>query len=87
MAPEEVMQRYGADVLRLWVASCDYREDVRISETILSQVAESYRKIRNTFRYLLANLNEFDPTREGDSTRLTGRPNKRLRDRQPALQR
>ncbi len=65
IAPEQVMQRYGADILRLWVASCDYREDVRISETILEQVAESYRKIRNTFRYLLANLYDFDPRRDG----------------------
>ncbi len=63
-APQEVMERYGADILRLWVASCDYREDVRISETILSQVAETYRKIRNTFRYLLANLYDFNPQRD-----------------------
>jgi len=61
VAPQDVMQRYGADILRLWVASVDYREDVRISEDILGQVAESYRKIRNTFRYLLANLYDFDP--------------------------
>ncbi len=64
VAPQEVMQRYGADILRLWVASCDYREDVRISEEILGQVAESYRKIRNTLRYLLANLHDFDPRRD-----------------------
>ena len=64
VAPQEVMQRYGADILRLWVASCDYREDVRISEKILGQVAESYRKIRNTFRYLLANLYDFDPKQD-----------------------
>ena len=64
VAPQDVMQRYGADILRLWVASSDYREDVRISEDILGQVAESYRKIRNTFRYLLANLYDFDPSRD-----------------------
>ncbi len=63
VAPQEVMRRYGADILRLWVASGDYREDVRISEEILKQVAESYRKIRNTFRYLLANLYDFHPER------------------------
>ncbi len=63
VAPQDVMQRYGADILRLWVASSDYREDVRLSETILVQTAESYRKIRNTFRYLLANLYDFDPAR------------------------
>ena len=64
VAPQDVMQRYGADILRLWVASSDYREDVRISEEILGQVAESYRKIRNTFRYLLANLYDFHPQRD-----------------------
>ncbi|MBI2496149.1 MAG: isoleucine--tRNA ligase, partial [Candidatus Omnitrophica bacterium] len=64
IAPQDVMQRYGTDILRLWVASCDYREDVRISEEILVQVAESYRKIRNTFRYLLANLYDFNPQRD-----------------------
>jgi len=64
VAPQEVIQRYGADILRLWVASSDYREDVRISEEILGQVAESYRKIRNTFRYLLANLYDYDPRRD-----------------------
>jgi isoleucyl-tRNA synthetase len=64
VAPQDVMQRYGADILRLWAASCDYREDVRISEEILGQVAESYRKIRNTFRYLLANLYDFNPHRD-----------------------
>ncbi len=74
VAPQEVMQRYGADILRLWVASVDYREDVRISEEILGQVAESYRKIRNTFRYLLANLFDFNPaehcTRPEDGTEM-----------------
>ena len=64
VAPQDVMKRYGADILRLWVASVDYREDVRLSEPILAQVAESYRKIRNTFRYLLANLQDFDPRRD-----------------------
>jgi len=64
VAPQDVMQRYGADILRLWVASCDYGEDVRISEEIVGQVAESYRKIRNTLRYLLANLYDFQPTRD-----------------------
>jgi isoleucyl-tRNA synthetase len=64
VAPQAICQRYGADILRLWVASVDYREDVRISEEILGQVAESYRKIRNTFRYLLANLYDFNPQRD-----------------------
>ena len=61
VAPQQVMERYGADILRLWVATSDYREDVRISDEILGQAAESYRKIRNTFRYLLANLAGYDP--------------------------
>ncbi|MBI4353846.1 MAG: isoleucine--tRNA ligase, partial [Candidatus Omnitrophica bacterium] len=64
IAPQEVIERYGAEILRLWVASCDYREDVRISETILEQTAETYRKIRNTFRYLLANLYDFNPKQD-----------------------
>ena len=61
IAPQEVMKTYGADILRLWVAFSDYREDVRISQDILAQTAESYRKIRNTFRYLLSNLSDFNP--------------------------
>ncbi|MCL6575497.1 isoleucine--tRNA ligase [Kyrpidia sp.] len=59
--PLEVMDRLGADILRLWVASVDYRSDARVSDAILKQVAEVYRKIRNTFRFLLGNLNDFDP--------------------------
>jgi len=59
VAPQDVMQKYGADILRLWVASSDYGEDVRISGPILENVAEAYRKIRNTFRYLLSNLYDF----------------------------
>ena len=64
IAPQEVIQRYGADILRLWVCSSDYREDVRISDAILERIAEAYRKIRNTFRYLLANLSDFSPARD-----------------------
>jgi len=60
IAPQEVLKTHGADILRLWVASCDYAEDVRLSPTILEQAAESYRKIRNTIRYLLGNLADFD---------------------------
>jgi isoleucyl-tRNA synthetase len=61
VAPQEVIQRHGAEILRLWVAAADYREDVRISPQILEQLVESYRKIRNTCRYLLSNLADFDP--------------------------
>ena len=58
--PEQVIKQYGADILRLWVVSADYQGDVRISNDILKQLAEIYRKIRNTFRYMLSNLNDFD---------------------------
>ncbi|GAB7387642.1 isoleucine--tRNA ligase [Bacillaceae bacterium] len=61
IAPQEIIDKLGADILRLWVASVDYQADVRISEGILAQIAEVYRKIRNTFRFLLGNLNDFDP--------------------------
>ena len=58
MAPEDILKKYGADILRIWVASSNYAEDLRIDHSILDQHAESYRKIRNTFRYLLGNLND-----------------------------
>ncbi len=61
VSPSDVTDRYGADILRLWVASTDYFEDVRCSENILKQVAEAYRRIRNTFRFLVNNLHDFDP--------------------------
>lgn len=59
--PSKVMNQLGADILRLWVASVDYQADVRVSDGILKQVAEVYRKIRNTFRFLLGNLADFNP--------------------------
>lgn len=62
VVPEKVMKQLGADILRLWVASVDYQADVRVSDPILKQVAEVYRKIRNTFRFLLGNLSDFDPS-------------------------
>ncbi len=58
IAPEDILKKYGADILRIWVAASDYAEDLRIDYSILEQHAESYRKIRNTFRYLLGNLND-----------------------------
>ncbi|MBI5885776.1 MAG: isoleucine--tRNA ligase [Deltaproteobacteria bacterium] len=64
IAPQQVIDKYGAEVLRLWVAGEDYREDVRISEEILKRLSEGYRRIRNTFRYILGNLNGFDPARD-----------------------
>lgn len=61
IAPDEVMKQYGAEVLRLWVAAQDYRDDVRISPEILQRLADAYRRIRNTGRYLLGNLYDFQP--------------------------
>ena len=58
IAPEDILKKYGADILRIWVAASNYAEDLRIDHSILEQHAESYRKIRNTFRYLLGNLND-----------------------------
>ena len=59
--PLKLIKQYGADVVRLWAASVDYQADVRISEEAMKQVSESYRKIRNTFRFLLGNLDDFNP--------------------------
>ncbi|MDR1978038.1 MAG: isoleucine--tRNA ligase [Synergistaceae bacterium] len=59
--PQEVVDEYGADILRLWVASTDYRNDVRISKPIMKSLSETYRRIRNTARFLLGNLHGFDP--------------------------
>jgi isoleucyl-tRNA synthetase len=64
IVPQEVVDKLGADILRLWVASVDYQADQRISDAILNQIAEVYRKIRNTFRFLLGNLNGFDPAKD-----------------------
>ena len=61
VAPQEVIKQYGAEILRLWVAAQDYREDLRISPAILAHLVDSYRKIRNTCRFLLSNLYDFDP--------------------------
>ena len=61
VAPQEVIEKYGAEILRLWVASEDYRDDVKVSDEILGQVTDAYRKIRNTIRYFLGNLSDFDP--------------------------
>ena len=63
ITPEQVMKKYGADILRLWVASSDYSEDVRLSDEILTRIADAYRKIRNTYKYLLSNLYDFDPNK------------------------
>lgn len=64
LAPEDVIKTYGADILRLWCASVDYRDDVRISDVLLKQMAEAYRRIRNTARYILGNIADFDPSKD-----------------------
>jgi isoleucyl-tRNA synthetase len=60
-APEDVIKKFGADVLRLWVATQDYRDDNRISPEIMTRVSEAYRRFRNTCRYILGNISDFDP--------------------------
>jgi len=64
IAPQEVIKKYGADILRLWVAAEDYRDDIRISEEILKRCSEAYRRIRNTARYILGNIDDFDNTKD-----------------------
>jgi isoleucyl-tRNA synthetase len=66
VAPREIIDRYGAEILRLWVSASDYKDDVRISENILKQLSDAYRRIRNTSRFMLGNLFDFHP----DSDRL-----------------
>lgn len=61
VAPSDIIDVYGADVMRLWVSSADYQGDVRLSKDIVKQLSEVYRKIRNTFRFLLGNLDDFNP--------------------------
>ncbi|MGP1608456.1 MAG: isoleucine--tRNA ligase [Clostridium sp.] len=61
IAPQKIIKQYGADILRLWVISSDYQSDVSISDNILRQVSETYRKIRNTARYILGNISDFNP--------------------------
>jgi isoleucyl-tRNA synthetase len=61
IAPETIIQKFGADVLRLWVSSVDYRTDINVSEEIIMRTSETYRRLRNTARFLLANLEGFDP--------------------------
>ncbi|OFV96472.1 MAG: hypothetical protein A3F68_06110 [Acidobacteria bacterium RIFCSPLOWO2_12_FULL_54_10] len=62
--PQTIIQSHGAEILRLWVASADFRDDIRISTDRITRLSESYRKLRNTFRYCLANLYDFDPAKD-----------------------
>ncbi len=61
MEPSEIVNKYGADLLRLWVSSVDFTEDVKLSDTITTRLSEAYRKLRNTFRYFLGNMQDFNP--------------------------
>ncbi|MBF0634058.1 MAG: isoleucine--tRNA ligase [Nitrospinae bacterium] len=72
IAPQTIIDKHGAEIVRLWVASEDYREDIRLSNDILARLTEAYRKIRNTVRFMLGNLNDFDP--EKDTVPLASRP-------------
>jgi len=74
IAPEDILKKYGADILRIWVAASNYAEDLRIDHSILEQHAESYRKIRNTFRYLLGNLNDNFKTQDFNSLNINQLP-------------
>jgi isoleucyl-tRNA synthetase len=62
--PIEICEKWGADLLRLWVGSVEYQADVKMSERVMTQLSEAYRKIRNTFRFALSNLGDFDPSRD-----------------------
>jgi len=64
IAPKEVINKYGAEILRLWVSASDYRDDIRISDNILKQLSDAYRRIRNTCRFMLGNLFDFDPSKD-----------------------
>ncbi len=70
--PEELIKKYGAEILRLWSISENYQQDIRISDGILKNVIMSYRNVRNTLRYLLGNLHDFTPERAVDAEKLTG---------------
>ena len=75
VSPQQVIKDSGAEVLRLWVSMVDYRDEVRLGKEVLARTIEAYRKIRNTFRYLLSNLYDFDPAKDSVARRdmLDGR--------------
>ncbi len=64
ISPQEVIDKYGAEILRIWVASEDYKEDIRISQEILNRLVDSYRRVRNTFKYMLGVLGDFDSSKD-----------------------
>ncbi len=73
MLPSEICEKWGADLLRLWVASQEYQADVNMCERVMTQLSEAYRKIRNTFRFALGNLSGFDPSRDALAHARDGR--------------
>ena len=86
--PQDIIKESGAEIIRLWVAMVDYREEVRLGKQILARVVEAYRKIRNTLRYLASNLYDFDPATDRVPARshaggrsLRARPLRRRRPR------
>ena len=85
IAPEEVINKYGADIIRLWAISSDYSVDIRISEEILQQLTDSYRKIRNTIRFMLGNLNGFNPKTDIISTEKMPKLDRWLMDKTQRL--
>ena len=74
VAPGEITKKYGADILRLWAVSVDYQADCSMSEEILKQISENYRKVRNTFRFLLANINNEDDFTKADLVDVSDLP-------------
>ncbi|MEA3429502.1 MAG: class I tRNA ligase family protein, partial [Thermodesulfobacteriota bacterium] len=64
IAPEKIIKQYGAEILRLWVSASDYKDDIRISDSILKQLSDAYKKIRNTCKFMLSNLYDFDPEKD-----------------------
>ena len=73
MLPQDVIKQSGADIIRLWVAMSDYREEIRVGKEIMARVVEAYRKLRNTLRYLLANLYDFNPAADSRAACSAGR--------------
>ena len=85
VAPLEIMKKHGAEIIRLWVAAEDYREDVRISDEILNRLVEAYRKLRNTARFLIGNLYDFDPGKDALAPEKLDELDRWILDRTQAL--
>ena len=72
IAPEDLIKKYGAEIIRLWVAGEDFRDNIRLSDEILQRLVEAYRRIRNTCRFILGNLYDFDPVEGSGALRSNG---------------